>query len=153
MTEFDRKFELLNRVVRPCQWNYRNAYEDGQGYHLEYAMSHPREFNRLFEDYLSELSEEDPSVKNKPLKNHLSEIWDDVNVAAYVVFVEGMVAGLFVSSVPDNKVNAGEAETYMQEIYVCPKFRHRGIEKDIFLRFIGQQKAATGFRITSGNPR
>lgn len=145
VSEFDKKFEFREKAIRPCQWGYQNASDEKQGYHLEYAMMHPGKFNELFKEYLEELALETPSLKDTPLEDYLTEIWEDVNVAAYVICVGNDIAGLFVSSVPEKKVAAGEAESYLQEIYVSPGFRCKGIAKDIFLRFIGQQTANTGF--------
>lgn len=142
---FDSKFDYLNKAIRPLQWTYPNANNEENGYHLEFAMQHPREFETLFAEYVNELSEDDPLLKEYSIKEFTDEIWEDVNATGYVIIVDGQPAGLFVSSVPSEKLDKGNCQSYLQELYVKPEYRGRGIGKDIFLRFIKAQTDDTGF--------
>ncbi len=142
---FDKQFELLLTAIRPCQWSYPNATEEKEGYHLEYAMKYPKQFNRLFEAYVEELSEYDEGLKDDRSSELTAKIWESVSNAAYLIFVGEEVAGLLVTSVPEEEISDTEYTSYLQELYVCPNFRRRGIGRDIFLRFIKNQKRDTGF--------
>lgn len=143
--EFDKQFEPMLKSIRPCQWPYEDANEEENGYHLVLARQCPKQFEELFADYISELSMEDSALNTIPIEELLGEIWDDVKVTAYVIMVKEELAGLFVSSVPDANEQDDDSKSYLQEMFVLPQFRHRGIAKDIFLRFIRQQTDNTGF--------
>lgn len=55
MLDFDKKFEYIPLAYHPCQWTYENTYEDKNGYHMELAEIHTKEYEKLYADYLSEL--------------------------------------------------------------------------------------------------
>lgn len=145
LAEFDQQFPYLLKAIRPCQWPYDNANDERDGYHLEYATKYPREFENLFDAYLKELAEYDPELLNYTSKEFVDEIRESVCDASYVVCVGDQIAGLFVSSVPDQKIGDKDSASYLQELYIAPGFRKRGIAKDIFLRFIKSQIQDTGF--------
>ena len=147
----ETEYAPLMRAYRPCQWTYDNAREDKDGYRMEYAVKYPREFDRLFRDYVNELALYDGSLKNQSVDAMLAELREDVNKARYLIFSEGEIAGLFVCSVPGKDDEGDGCAAYLEEIYVLPGFRGRGIAKDIFLRFLRQQKGDTGFCVIREN--
>lgn len=66
--------------------------------------------------------------------------------------VDDDVVGLFVSSVPEEEVDENACASYMQELYIVPEYRRRGIAKGIFTGFIKRQKQDTGFCIVEESP-
>ena len=50
-----------------------------------------------------------------------------------------------MTSVPKEKITDKDCASYIQELYVIPEFRRRGIAKDIFLSFIESQQQDIGF--------
>lgn len=145
--EFDKKFEYLLKGIRPCQWTYMNPSPEKDGYGLEYAIKYPREFEAMFAEYVKELAVYDPGLLQHDPKEFVEEIRDNVTDAAYIIMADGETAGLFVPSVPAEPIEDKDCASYLQEMFVRPKYRGRGIAKDIFMSFIRQQKQDTGFCI------
>ena len=152
LEEFDKGFPYLMKAIRPCQWSYENASQEKDGYRLEYAVKYPREFDRLFARYLEELSRFDPELKDTPPEAFTAEIREKVTDAAYVILVEDSFAGLLVTSVPGEPVADGDCGAYLQELYVSPEYRGRGIATDIALRFLGSQTGDTGLCVVENSP-
>lgn len=150
--EFDKNFEYIGRMRRPCQWTYPNPNEKENGYRLEYAISHPREFEQLFQDYVVDLAQYADDLKGADATDFVKEIWENVTDASYVIMVGDKPAGLFVCSVPAKPVEEGDCTTYLQELYVAPAYRKRGIARDIILTFIEACERDTGFCITKESP-
>lgn len=75
----------------------------------------------------------------------MDEIRESVTDASYVIMVGDKKAGLFVCSVPDEPVGDTDCASYLQELFLLPEFRGRGIARDIFCGFIERQKRDTGF--------
>lgn len=69
-----------------------------------------------------------------------------------MIFVGKKAAGLLVTAVPAEPVGDADCTSYIQELYVLPEFRRRGIAKDILLTFLKTRDRDTGFCITKGSP-
>ena len=140
---FDEEFEPLLSAYRPCQWTYDNASDEKNGYHTAYAVERPRAFEELYREYRAELAADDAEER-------IHAIRDDVNKAAYIIRADGENAGLLVTAV----AAAGDPDgcgAFLQDICLRLGFRKRGIAKDIFLRFLRQQKEDTGFCVSNGS--
>lgn len=138
----DARFPFIAKVRRPCQWSYDNAEDEKNGYHLEYAILFPRVFEALWTEYIDYLSVFDAELKAHE-KEMLAHIRKRVSAAGYVIFAREEPIGLMVCSGPE-KPDEGYA-IYLEEIYLKPAYRNRGIGKDILLRMQRQQEGDMGF--------
>lgn len=152
VNEFDKNFEFLLKTQRPCQWSYPNASDEKNGYHLEYAVAHPTEFEELFGKYVQDLALYADDLKGADASIFVEEIRNSITDASYVIFVGKKAAGLLVTAVPAEPVGDTDCTSYIQELYVLPEFRRRGIAKDILLTFLKTRDRDTGFCITKGSP-
>lgn len=152
LTALDAQFPFLMKAHRPVQWTYENAEDEKNGYHLEYAVKDPAAFKALFADYLMELAQDDPALADADPAEFVAEIRESVTDAAYLIKVDGKNAGLVVTSVPEEPLDEKYAQSYLQEIYVAPAYRRRGIAGDIFLRFIRNQEHDTGLCMVEDSP-
>ena len=75
----------------------------------------------------------------------------DVTMTSYVIYVGKDPAGILVTSTPTEQVNAHGCGSYMEDLYIMPKYRKRGIGTDIFLRFVRQQKWPVNFCVMKKN--
>ena len=113
LAELDKEFPPLKKISKPCQWSYENAYDDREGYHYEYATHFPREFERLFKEFVKEADDA-----------MLGEIWENFDKTPYVLFTGNEAFGIFVINNEDEPViehmhlkkGAKEAERIEQEV-------------------------------------
>ncbi|MBO2517811.1 MAG: hypothetical protein CW338_11190 [Clostridiales bacterium] len=152
--EQEQPYEFLMKAIRPCLWSYENACDEKDGYHLMYAVQSPRAFDSMFRTYVEELSRYDPALKDHDADEILRELREDVTKARYLIMAGGETAGLLVTSVPVSEEEAKEdgCGNYLEEIWLRPEYRGRGIAADIFRRYLRQQKTDTGFCVIPGNP-
>ena len=151
MLELDRKFEYIPLAYHPCQWTYDNATEEKNGYHVELAEIHPREYEMLYRDYLKELLALEGRELDYDYMEKIEEMRSDVTMTSYVIYVGKEPAGISVTSTPNEEVNADGCGSYLEDLYIHPKFRGRGIASDIFLRFVRQQKRPVNFCVMKKN--
>lgn len=85
LEELDKNFPAYKKIVRPCQWDYKNAYDDREGYHYEYATHCPRVFENLFKKFIGESAE-----------SLLKEIWENIDKTPYVLYTGEKAVGIFV---------------------------------------------------------
>lgn len=152
--EEERHFEYLAEAVRPCQWQYDNASDEKDGYHMMYAVENPRAFDSMFPVYIAELAQYDESLREHDISKMLRELRESVSKARYLIMNGTEPIGLFVTSVPETEeemIKDG-CGNYLEEIWLCPEYRRRGIASDIFLRYLRQQRTDTGFCVIPSNP-
>lgn len=149
-----RGYEYLAKAVRPCQWTYENASEEKDGYSLQYAVKAPRAFDEMFTTYIGELAQYDGALKHHDVAAMEKELREDVNKTRYIVTVNGESAGLLVTSVPETREEAlrDGCGNYLEELWIRPEHRRRGIATDIVKRYLRQQKTDTGFCVIPDNP-
>ena len=117
LAELDKKFPLLKKISRPCQWGYENAYDDREGYHYAYATHFPREFEGLFREFVKETDDA-----------MLKEIWENFDKTPYVLFTGKEAFGIFIIN--------NENEPVIEHLYLKkePAEADR-IEKEVRERF------------------
>lgn len=152
--EAEQHYEYLAKLLRPCQWGYENASDEKDGYHLEYAVMDPKAFDDMFPVYLEELCRYDKNLKSFDAGELLRDLRENVTKARYIIRVGKEAAGLLVVSAPETpeEAEADGCGSYLEEIWVRPEFRHRGIAGDIFRRHLRWQKTDTGFCVIEANP-
>lgn len=148
---FDAKFEYLPLAIHPCQWTYENASEKDNGYHVELAEIHPRIYEKLYADYLTELLAMENKTLDSDYMQAITSMRSDVSMTSYALFVEKEPTGILVTSAPNEEVNAYGCSSYIEDLYVVPKYRGRGIASDVFTRFIRQQKKPTNLCVMKKN--
>lgn len=151
LLEFDKKFEYIPLAYHPCQWTYDNAIEKNNGYHIELAEIHPKTYEHLYADYLTELLAYEGRTLDFDPMEEINSMRSDVTMTSYVLFVEKEPAGVLVTSTPNEEVNANGCGSYMEDLYVIPKYRGHGIASDVFTRFIKQQKKPTNLCVIKKN--
>lgn len=147
----DAKFEYIPHAYHPCQWTYDNASEKNNGYHVELAEIHPKTYERLYADYLTSLLAFENRTLDFDYMKEINSMRSDVTMTSYVLFVEKEPAGILVTSTPNEEVNTYGCGSYMEDLYVIPKYRGRGIASDIFSRFIRQQNKPTNLCVMKKN--
>ena len=152
--EEERHFEYLAKAVRPCQWGYDNARDEKDGYHLMYAVQAPDPFDAMFRQYVAELSLYDESLKTHDIGEMTRELRENVCKTRYLIMAGSEPAGLLVTSVPETaeEAEADGCGSYLEEIWVRPEYRRRGIARNIFLRYLRLQTTDTGFCVIPSNP-
>lgn len=113
LEKLDKQFPPLKKISKPCQWGYENAYDDKEGYHYEYGTHFPREFERMFKEFVKEADDA-----------MLGEIWENFDKTPYVLFTGNEAFGIFVINYEDEPViehmhlkkGAKEAEQIEQEV-------------------------------------
>lgn len=151
--EFEAQFEPFAKAVRPCQWNYDNATDEKDGYHLEYAVMNPRMFRRMFLDYVDELALFDQNLASCSRDALLEDITTNAWKTPYVVFIGETPVGILVTSVPGPDDEEDGCTAYFEEVYIKPQYRGRHIAKDIFVRYLKAQKGSMGFCVLKNNAR
>ena len=150
--EKNRGFEPIPFATRPCQWTYDNATGEKDGYSMMYAVQDPRAFDRMFETYIGELSQYDPALKQHDPAAMVRELRNSPCKTTYLIMKDHSPVGLLVTSVPEKADEGDGCGAYLEEIWIRPENRGQGIAKDIFLRFLRQQTAPTGFCVIPSNP-
>jgi len=87
------KYESLKKVCRPCQWCYKNASDNKEGYHYEYASHYPVLFEKLFSEYVVNHTKEE-----------LLHIWQSINETPYIIFTKETPIGIMVIAVEDKPI-------------------------------------------------
>lgn len=175
--ELFQKYQTLPKVAMPSQWNYDNASVEKNGYTVVDAVQKKTEFTKLYMQYVEELRSFYPNRTFDMLsQENLSEEFDEYFEAAQkkplvllcpptsnndkkgepvksAETIELVPAGLAVVSGPGEEDLEDGCISYIEEMFLLPEYRGKGIATDFVSRFFRQQKGVVGFCVLKNNTK
>ena len=153
--EFSRDFPRYPALSLPLQWGYDG--EDWKHYRMTDARQNRSSYRAMFNRYVLELGNylpgllENVSENGDFLPEETAQCFASPSKRPYVITKDGEPIGLAVLSGPGPEDEPDGCTHYVEEMYVVPEFRRRGIAADIALRYMRQNEGACGLCVAKGS--
>ncbi len=156
LEEYTKNFPSYPRIALPLQWGYDG--EDWELYRLIEARYNRRDYQAMFDRYVLDIGQYDSALLENAADGHylpeeVRNCLASPSKRPYIITRDGEQIGLAVLSGPDPEDEPDGCTHYIEELFVLPEYRNKGIATDLALRYLRQNENSCGLCVNKSNAK